>query len=169
MLAINLGLRTWAPTCSSDRGRINGGKRKWRRFREHKLLIAERVRPTASSFSASPKVSAATNVPQDLARSTGELPTEQSRGFVIVPADLKTNDGAALISRLEGILVAAVPNWQRLEDSRLVAPLLLIGRPKAVFGPQVPLQRLGSPSLSGGDEVLCNRSPDQNRWGALAA
>ena len=58
-----------------------------------------------------------------------ELPTGKSRGFVIAPADSKTSDGAMLISCLEGILVSAVPNWQRLKDSRLVAPLLLIGRP----------------------------------------
>ena len=58
-----------------------------------------------------------------------ELPTEESRRFVIAPADSKTSDGAMLISCLEGILVSAVPNWQRLKDSRLVAPRLLIGRP----------------------------------------
>jgi hypothetical protein len=33
------------------------------------------------------------------------------------------------ISRLEGILISAVPNWQRLKDSRLVAPLLLMVGP----------------------------------------
>lgn len=96
-----------------------------------------------------------------------ELPTGKSRGFVIAPADSKTSDGAMLISCLEGILVSAVPNWQRLKDSRLVAPLLLIGRPN--LARKCRFRGWDSRPLPKDSEVLCSRSLDQNLSGALAA
>jgi hypothetical protein len=95
-----------------------------------------------------------------------ELPTEESRGFVIVPADSKTSDGAMLISCLEGILISAVPNWQRLKDSRLVAPRLQIGRPN--LARKCRFRGWDSPRFQ---EIMKSSVADllMNLWGALAA
>jgi hypothetical protein len=57
-----------------------------------------------------------------------ELPTRRKSQVRDRPSRLE-NERWSDAHLLFGILVSAVPNWQRLKDSRLVAPRLLIGRP----------------------------------------